>query len=1635
MASSTMSVSGVVSGMDWESMIDTLIEKAAKPAQVQVSKRTNLVNKKSLFEEMKVTMNSIQSSLSPLKLPSTYKAKEIEIERIDTTGSYKGVLTATVNADAEVNVYDLEVKQLARAQTNRSKQITASNLKTTLGGLESSTLYINAGGQKVGIDVYDSDTLESLKSRINTTLKTLSTPLGITASVVDSKLILKTDNTGLGTSSVSGTASQRYNTDGFTSLDTIILDADAGTSTNIVVDNSNVENVKVSSGTSTYSIHKDYEIVNNQIRWKQYEDTDNVKLGESVTASYTMGVGDVYTKTAKRNSDKSSDTIIFGLDVVDQGTLSQRMKIRGQNTTSTTETEEKYLLDDDEEVGTTTNTVTTKDENGDDVITKTTVKITSKEDEDGETYYEVETKVDVTKMTDFIYGKDFTYSGGVITWLEPEEETTTTNEPESYTVSFSKKSTVDYSVSGDKDEETIEKTYTTEPDTYSVKIKSETTTSYGLTTTKTTSGATGDNIALDFEELYTKYQEATGEDLTLTPVGSSGWGVYLDPGSKYRSAFNITANGTTYEYGRDFVIQTIDKTTTNTSSNNFTIVWGRGPSDSTTGGIVANYASNRSISDTALNAPERYTELKFSFTSTKETTLSGKVSKTDNDKTLETIFGEAVDEEYYSSLTIRGYDYNVDYTVNDDGEIEWLEQTSTSYLNSDEDATEFDVDEFNTAYKNATGSEISTLTLTGSDGVIRTYLDPEDRSLFTLTDDDENEYQYGRDYVIRVKDDGDGYVLSWFAADDKTGDGAIDANDASIIVSTYAQAKNISTLNFKTAPEDGTGYTFGFSAELTNEYSGSVKASDEDKDLSLSALFGDDLELDEDDYADIVITDSDGKTYTYVESEDDLTDDTFTIVDGEIVWKTETTDGAEYTPNAPENGSEYTIYYESIKAIEAAATNDSDNVEIKLANDYGNISDTDDSYLSYEQILKDANSKLTVDSDESDIDEALEKYFTITGSDGTTYSYGTDFRVAMGDEDTDSGQHKAVIEWLSGGYEPSLNEAITITYTGRGEGGEVFRIENAVTRSNSDAVLSGSSGAPDYDEFKAGTTTITQGTKTFFEGIDFEVGTNDAGNVLINWKTGTDYEWYFPSGQYAQYTVNLTTSDGETKSYSAARGYEDTLDLRNHGFTTVSNNGTLNSISYNGTVYDLTSSIRNDDGKTPSEVVKETLGIDINNGTNGGVRVFNFDWVTPTLTSREGLPGYGDEISVEYEYNANTFTLSDDGDNLVNLLGLNDDVTEAQNAVLVLDGEEVERDLNDIGESYGTELIKGMTIHLKGTGEVSMDVSHDAEKAVTSIQTFVENYNSLMSWMNTRMTESEVDEDTKATVDSDDFRMRWGLLHGNSLLRNTKSQMRDTVAQNFTFSFTSRTSSEEVYGPMSYNGLRNDATLRLRIGNKYVDVSILRTDTLEDIVNKISDSSDPAMRNIFYDDNGQLLAEPLIKAKVEGDKLVINSTTDDQITISGSAAMNALKMNYTYKGVYQLGIATTSTDYGKSGELEFDTEKFMEALEDNPDEVEDLMLKFASAMDTWTKSMLNSSASGQTSGTLTRQISDLETQISSIDEYLEKYQDRLDRMEDNLRTKYAAAEQQISKLSQQASAISAILQQLSGNSNNNNSNS
>ena len=352
----------------------------------------------------------------------------------------------------------------------------------------------------------------------------------------------------------------------------------------------------------------------------------------------------------------------------------------------------------------------------------------------------------------------------------------------------------------------------------------------------------------------------------------------------------------------------------------------------------------------------------------------------------------------------------------------------------------------------------------------------------------------------------------------------------------------------------------------------------DDDYYSLDEMF-DDYPFEGFDAENLWIEDSDGIEYYYGRD--------FKInTDGTIKW-------LETTPSGPDEKSEYTIIYESFDSVTSTAAFDEDNTIVKISNSgYGNYSDDTGDYLSYEQIL--AGVGLSTSATETAIDSAFKKsnLFTLTDDDHT-YTYGTDFVVRMSDDYVDgaTGEHLTKIKWLDDGEKPSNSAILTLTYGS--DGGEKFEMDEAVTRSNSDVIVSGVSGTPVYSEFESGTVTINQAGRTYYQGYDFDVGTNDNGETVINWKTGTDYEWYLPnSGQYSRYTVNLVTSDGTEKTYSGVRNYEDVLDMQDFGFTNVS--GNLTSVSYGGKTFDLTDTEVDEDGKTDVDYAAERNGISVN---------------------------------------------------------------------------------------------------------------------------------------------------------------------------------------------------------------------------------------------------------------------------------------------------------------------------------------------------------------------------------------------------------------------------------------------------------
>ncbi len=132
-----------------------------------------------------------------------------------------------------------------------------------------------------------------------------------------------------------------------------------------------------------------------------------------------------------------------------------------------------------------------------------------------------------------------------------------------------------------------------------------------------------------------------------------------------------------------------------------------------------------------------------------------------------------------------------------------------------------------------------------------------------------------------------------------------------------------------------------------------------------------------------------------------------------------------------------------------------------------------------------------------------------------------------------------------------------------------------------------------------------------------------------------------------------------------------------------------------------------------------------------------------------------------------------DSDGLLANLGIVDGtgnftnvLQEPADAQITLDGLAVTRSSNTIDD-----LIEGVTIEVTNEGSAQVDVSLDAEPAVTGVKSMLEAYNETLDWINIRLTE-ESKEDPESDVEK-----KWGLLKGDRLLWSSKQDMRSIAGK------------------------------------------------------------------------------------------------------------------------------------------------------------------------------------------------------------------------------------------------------------------
>lgn len=172
-----MRITGIMSGLDTESLINQLMAIERRPINLLNSKKVALEAQKTAWQEINTKLADLQSKLADLKLISTYTGKV-------ATSSDESVVTATADSTATPAVYSITVTQLAQAHSVASDQFASAS--DALGFSGTFTV------EGVEVTVETSDSLSSIRDKIN------NANAGVTASVIDNRLVITSNSTGAG---------------------------------------------------------------------------------------------------------------------------------------------------------------------------------------------------------------------------------------------------------------------------------------------------------------------------------------------------------------------------------------------------------------------------------------------------------------------------------------------------------------------------------------------------------------------------------------------------------------------------------------------------------------------------------------------------------------------------------------------------------------------------------------------------------------------------------------------------------------------------------------------------------------------------------------------------------------------------------------------------------------------------------------------------------------------------------------------------------------------------------------------------------------------------------------------------------------------------------------------------------------------------------------------------------------------------------------------------------------------------------------------------------------------------------------------------------------------------------------------
>jgi len=185
----TISVGGLASGLDTQSIISALVAVKRAPIHLLENQKDELNSKLSAFETFSSLLSSLETAVNSLNSIDNFRVKE-------GTSSDESVVTVTATGSANTGSHSITVNDLAQAETyvEDGWPDTDTTAIANSPGLFSFT--VGSGGQ-IDIDVDATTTLEDFRDAIN------NADAGVTASIVNDgsgsdpyRLVLRSDTTG-----------------------------------------------------------------------------------------------------------------------------------------------------------------------------------------------------------------------------------------------------------------------------------------------------------------------------------------------------------------------------------------------------------------------------------------------------------------------------------------------------------------------------------------------------------------------------------------------------------------------------------------------------------------------------------------------------------------------------------------------------------------------------------------------------------------------------------------------------------------------------------------------------------------------------------------------------------------------------------------------------------------------------------------------------------------------------------------------------------------------------------------------------------------------------------------------------------------------------------------------------------------------------------------------------------------------------------------------------------------------------------------------------------------------------------------------------------------------------------------------